>query len=588
MIIQRTGDCPQFLDYIVKQAVVPHVGPLSEEFNTITTYGFRWIEIPSYQRGLVWDEEKLQDLLESDSVFLGNAVLGKFPLPHRDTEPFSLLPKQVTHYEVLIDGLQRFSIGTALLNILYDLVLKAEPDLTTIAPRFAGLRTQTVNLAPVFQHNRQQLRNHAKRGLRESYIAFEATLRKWVRSELEMPARSGDRTDQLIRLFLGRQIAPDTYHGFVDEYDVTNTFIGLNTTRVQLHVVDWLRSIIIDMAGRAGWTPGQIGEIENQFSDTFYSTDGASPLPELEPVASIIKDCLVRADRRACVFPSAATGLQFDEVERFLEFVAQFRDHDTDPYVSEIRETGALPFASIICYYYRLFLELGTKPGFFDGESAEKTELRPFLRAMYRVLLDGRVGRTRLYAERLLTSKAQLTEIAEEISRNFLSRELSQPVDAGWLLIALRKCDRRRSQRVFNACLLPAIEHDEGEFIPQRFGRDGTCFQIDHLIPKTTIKKNSPGSTEAESIVNYAPILGSTNNAQNHLRCSEKLAPGGTYAREVELADVHSHPYVAWLVETQGPSGMPLDWLPFLEMNAENPIGDRRLEWICESLVARL
>jgi hypothetical protein len=179
-------------------------------------------------------------------------------------------------------------------------------------------------------------------------------------------------------------------------------------------------------------------------------------------------------------------------------------------------------------------------------------------------------------------------QIAEEISRNFLSKELSQQVDAGWLQIALRKCDRRRSQRVFNACLLPAIEHDEGEFRPQGYGREGTCFQIDHLIPKTTIKKNSPGSTEAESIVNYAPILGSSNNAQNHLRCSEKLAPGGTYAREVELPDVDSHPYIAWLVETQGPSGMPLDWLPFLEMNAANPIGDQRLEWIRARLIERL
>lgn len=189
MIIQRNGDCPQFLDYIVKQAVVPHVGPLSGVSNTITTYGYRWIEIPSYHV-LSGTKRNCRTCWRAIRFFWETPCSEVPALPHRDTEPFSLLPKQVTHYEVLIDGLQRFSIGTALLNILYDLVLKVEPDLTTIAPRFAGLRTQTVNLAPVFQHNRQQLRNHPRRAVQESYIAFEATLRKWVRSELEMPDRS--------------------------------------------------------------------------------------------------------------------------------------------------------------------------------------------------------------------------------------------------------------------------------------------------------------------------------------------------------------------------------------------------------------
>lgn len=52
----------------------------------------------------------------------------------------------------------------------------------------------------------------------------------------------------------------------------------------------------------------------------------------------------------------------------------------------------ALCLAALICYYYRLFLELGTMPGFLEGESVEDSVLRPYLRAMYRVLLDGRIG----------------------------------------------------------------------------------------------------------------------------------------------------------------------------------------------------
>lgn len=118
MKINRTGECPLFVDYIIKILVVPHSGPLTEDLKMLTAFGGdRWIEIPSYQRGLVWNEEKLEELLDSDSVFLGNAVLGQFPLPHRDQPPFSWLPAETRNYEILIDGLQRFSIGTALLNM---------------------------------------------------------------------------------------------------------------------------------------------------------------------------------------------------------------------------------------------------------------------------------------------------------------------------------------------------------------------------------------------------------------------------------------------------------------------------------------
>lgn len=612
MKINRTGDCPLFVDYVIRILMVPHSGPLANELKVLTAFGGdRWIEIPSYQRGLVWNEEKLEELLESDSVFLGNAVLGQFPLPHRDQPPFSLLPEATRNYEILIDGLQRFSIGTALLNILHSSVLTDYPEFPLLAPRFEALKAYVLSRAAVFQHNDLQLRNHPRLAVRESYVAFEERLKLWLRTELSSVGSAEIRIPQLLNLFLGRQIAPDTFHGFKDEYDVTNTFIGLNTTRVQLHVMDWLRSIIIDLGGRAGWSPGQHGEIENRFTDVFYDSDQASPIKELEPFASIIKDLLVAPEMQTKVFPSLSGNspiddevedrgssapppntqvrgkLSFDEVDNLLQFVSFIHRHEGDPYVREIRASGALPFACVLAHYYRVYLALGVRPSFLEGDSSEQVDLHPFLKSIYRVLLDGRIGRIRETAKRLLVDDYTLPHAADDLSRAFLSIPLADPVDPHWLRASLKKCDRRRSQRVFNASLLPPVENVHS-FAPQRYGSGHDCYQIDHLIPKILINRKSRGSMEADTIANFAPILGSTNNAQNFLRCSEKLVSGGTYSREVDLTKGQAHPLLSWLVENQGAFGIKLDRMDLLEGNANPAIGDQRIDWLIDRLVSTL
>src|SRR5258706_11574736 len=80
MAISRTGVCPLFIEYVTKQVLIPRSQTPPQDFAQLTKYNFRWIDIPSYQRGLVWDEEDFSDLLNSRSVFLGNAILGIFPL----------------------------------------------------------------------------------------------------------------------------------------------------------------------------------------------------------------------------------------------------------------------------------------------------------------------------------------------------------------------------------------------------------------------------------------------------------------------------------------------------------------------------
>ena len=72
MAINRTGACPLFLEYVTKQALIPRTGPPTHQFVQLTQFNFRWIDIPSYQRGLVWDEETFEELLNSRSIFVGN------------------------------------------------------------------------------------------------------------------------------------------------------------------------------------------------------------------------------------------------------------------------------------------------------------------------------------------------------------------------------------------------------------------------------------------------------------------------------------------------------------------------------------
>jgi hypothetical protein len=115
--ISRTGTCPIFLEYVTKQALVPRTSPTTPEFMNLTQYNFDWIDIPNYQRGIVWDDELFEELLRSKSIFLGSAILGSFPVSGSGLQS-TFLPPSVTHYSIIIDGLQRFSIGTALLTII--------------------------------------------------------------------------------------------------------------------------------------------------------------------------------------------------------------------------------------------------------------------------------------------------------------------------------------------------------------------------------------------------------------------------------------------------------------------------------------
>lgn len=587
MSITRTGACPQFLDYVTRQALIPRSASPTPEFAKLTQYNFRWIDIPAYQRGLVWDEEMFEELLNSKSPFLGNAVLGAFPLPN-PRERFAQVPPDATHYEIIVDGLQRFSIGTALLEILHTLVLADHPLKPAEAPHFAALRAQTMTWAPIYEHNDRELRNHYRKAVRESYVEFRQTLANFIEGEFNQGCAE-ELADKVQHLFLLRQIAPDSYYGFRSDYEVTSTFIGLNTVRVQLNIVDWLRSVIVDRGNMAGWTPAALAAIDNRFTEVF--TRGTAPEPELMPFAAIILDSLTHSDpsRASAVFPSWGSGFAEKEANQFLDFVEKLATTTDNPYYREIRQCGKIPFAGCLAYYYRLFLASGNWPSFVNGGINENTELHAYLRANYRILIAGRIGRTRPFSEKLLHTADSLFQVADAVADYATGVSLSSKVDQAWLTAALKITDQKRAARVFNACLLPLATSPGSAFDPHSFGRKVDNYQVDHMIPESFIDSNpnTPGEPEARTLCNFAPVRRSANVAQSYLNCAAKLAVGGTYANEI-VNDPRVHPYVEWLVHTQAKHGSYLDQMERLQPNATPPIAEERINWLSDRLLQRL
>ena len=584
MPISRTGSCPIFLEYITKQALIPRSFEPTSEFLRLTEYNFHWIDIPNYQRGVVWDDELFEELLESRSVFIGSAVFGNFSVP-QDRMGFERLPSAVSDYEILIDGLQRFSIGTALLTMLHPLVLSDNPNLPNDAFHFSALKAQCSNYAAIYQHNDRELQNHRRKAVGDSYLEFRRVLSRWLQNEFEK-AQGAILAKNIQRLFLQRQIAPDIYHGFGSVYEVTNTFIGLNTIREGLSTVDWLRSVIVDKGGH--WDPTEIEAMDNRFTEVFMKENGRGHEQALMPFAAIILECLATGESLCPekVFPSCATGLLHSEVMNFLDFVEIMFNEKHNPFYNEIRKCGTIPFAGCVSYYYRNYLATNQYPSFTSESRNEDLELLIYLRANYRVLFDGHIGRTRQYSKKLLIENITLVDLSEKMSQDFIGRNMSQAVETLWLQARLKDTVKARAPRVFNACLLPT-HGAVPSFSPHTYGRKANQYQIDHMIPESTLQKDAPGESEGRLIMNFVPVRRTTNIRQTNLQCSSKLCVEGNYNYEC-TNDPNVHPYILWLVPNQSIHGSYLDRQDLLQPNSGPAIADERINWLTERLIGRL
>ena len=585
MAVQRSGPTPAFGEYLTKYVLVPKGTTLTAQSPLFGFHQLKWIEIPSYQRGVAWTRENVEEFVDSKSILLGNVILGSFPITSqlKRSFPTGFDPQ---NYFLLVDGLQRFAVGTAILAVLHPLVLKRDPQKPNARNHFAPIRNQLGNLHAIYLHNDNFLQRYPREIVKAGYERIRLAIDTYLREELSTdPQRLGAR---IVGLLLDRQIAIDEYFNFSSAVDLMNTFLGINTVRMDLSPVDLLRSHIVERAESAGWSPGDIETMENDFAEVF-TVKGEKVRTDLLPFVGVLLE-EIGAGNGTLVFPSWSSGLVSQEVDEFLLFVSEFLDAD-DTYVTEIRECGAIPFACLLSYYYRKYLSSGNRPDFLSGGNNEWPELHDFLRGILRAVVAGRVGKTKSIAEEAFRgSFATLSDVGEQISQSQTNYALAQRLGLDWLRASLELADKNRAKRVFNAMLLAKAPHSGGysgaAFGPFKFGRKAAEYHIDHLLPSSIKTQNSPSSREDESLRNFAPLPQNQNRVAKATSCSHKLSSNGIYGTYIQGPTVH--PYCVWLCRQQGGHGSALDNQQRLERNASPAIGDERMEAIALELQSRL
>jgi hypothetical protein len=566
MAVNRAAPTPFYYEYLCNWAFVDPAGALPLPVQQLNAQPLR---IPSFQRGISWGEEEILKLLRSDSVLFGNVVIGN----------------DANNVGVLVDGLQRFAVGTALLDVLYPRVLSPTPSNQLAAPHFVRLRALVANRQPVFAHNHSILQTHPRIAIQQQYDEMYSELKQAMDTWLT-PASAPEYGALLSACLLDKQVAVDTYNGFRSVVDLANTFIGLNTVRVDLGTVDLIRSYIVDRATSVAtpWTPATIAQVENAVTDTFVTPQG-NERKDLLPTGTVVLKCLQSRAQLTptLVFPSWSTFPSSD-VDRFLSFVDQLRASQ-NAYLQEIAATGGLPLAITLLFYYRSFLSTGALPQLVGTGTADDIDLHRFLRAMYRNIIAGRIGRIGDSAEDVLRGNyTTFADVANALNPPGCGT-LDQDPPTSWVQTNLGVMDAKRARHVFNACLLPLRTNPGAAFQPATYSRTG--WQVDHLIPSKNLQRNQPGFREGHTLRNFAPLPARFNRRASNTPCSQKLNANGMYDICLQTP-TDGHPYMTWLVQNQGALAAALDSQALLEPNAAPAIGDARVSALAQMLGPRL
>src|SRR5206468_10348694 len=141
-----------------------------------------------------------------------------------------------------------------------------------------NLKMDVQNSQPIFSHNDTALRSHPRTALKKSYLDLCSEVRKIILDNLPDPQKASIFASKIESMFLEKQIAIDEYHGFSGETDLTNTFITMNSKGIDLSPIDLLRAIILDHVLSLKWSEKSIEEMENQFTETFESSEAKNEL----------------------------------------------------------------------------------------------------------------------------------------------------------------------------------------------------------------------------------------------------------------------------------------------------------------------
>jgi hypothetical protein len=563
--------------------LVDATGSVPQAVMSAQLFNLTPLHIPTFQRGITWELTDVLEFLSSRSQVVGHAVLAKI--------------HGTAGYTELVDGLQRFTVGTALLNILYPLVLAPTCTFSGHKAQFAPLANYVNNAHAVFSNNHQQLHNHLRRAIQDQYREFYITLEDYVNKLLTngQAVAVSMFASSVVNTFCGRQIAIDDFTGFATMGDLINTFLGINTIRVELNTVDLLRTLIVEKATIANWPPVEIEAIENQLTDVFMR--GGTPVKPIIPIATSVQKLLPA--HGANIFPSWNGVLVKAEVEEFLDFIDScVAAASQSPYLGEIAEVGSLPFSILVLQYYRSKISNGQSPSFvastFSGPaSQEDADLHEYLRACYRVLLAGIAGQLGPIADSIIQNAPNNTSaIATEINAQTGAGSLRAAPTQGWIAAQLEGVNKDKAKRIFNACLLPLATNPGGSFSPLQFGRSANKWQIDHLIPHSLLISNQIGANEVQRIRNFAPFQAQYNQSAKNTPCAQKLLPvGGLYQNMVSgltNGGQFVHPYITWLIQNQSALAGILDDQTKLSPNTIPDVGDARIKQLEQLLLPRL
>ncbi len=604
MPIQRSGPTPNFVEYVSRYALVPYFN--NGNLTAILNLQPQFIEIPRFQRGVSWNNDNIIEFFSSQSILLGNVIMGQFQIP---INRFNNLPNTIGTYNYLIDGLQRLSVGTLILKALHETVLKTNCEFPNESQYFVTLNSFVSNFAPIYLHNHEELSNHPRVAIQNPYRVLYEEFLNYLRSQLSNGSAQSISND-LIRLFVSRQVAIDIYFNFSSPLEIMSTFLGINTVRVDLNTIDLVRSNIIEKGEISGWNSSQIDDIENRFSDVFTNPNG-TPDGSLYPFIGVVWE-VFKKSRQNVLFPSWSGILNYNQVEDFLDFVENFKISPTvdNPFIREIKNTGSAPYAILISVYYYQYITNSVTPSFFTGGSNENSELHRFLISCYRAIIEGGIGKSRPIAEDVFikndilagtvrpyqtnTFPKSLTLVAEEMAHKFSNMNLSSTYNQQVLTTLLNRANKTKAKLIFNAILLPLKSNGwGGAFTPITFGASSRRreFNVDHLIPDAMAVRTNPGFEEINTMRNFAPLPCNQNRVAKATNCSSKLLTNGIYSTYINTPQGYPvHPYCVWLVNQHAVSysAQVLDNQLNIEQGSNPDLGNERINYIVQELLIRL
>lgn len=218
-MINRSAPTPSFFEYVTTYALGTEGLQFPEQVGILRPTTIR---IPTFQRGISWRTDEVVQFLESESALYGTVIIAMLAVIGSNDQVGQL-----------VDGLQRFACGTALLRLLDPAVLSPTPTDTLATPNFEQLKRIVGGRLAIVEYNHHQLLRHHRRAIRDQYADFHAEMAEFVRANLA-PDKAVAFGRTITTAFADKQIAIDNYYGFKGSVDLDNTFIGLNTVRVDL------------------------------------------------------------------------------------------------------------------------------------------------------------------------------------------------------------------------------------------------------------------------------------------------------------------------------------------------------------------